>query len=44
MLESLKGFIHEIKGLSNLENKLCDMLNIRNVIVVPEIAVRMKTL
>lgn len=35
MLEYLKGFIHEIKGLSNLEKQLCDMLHVRNVIVVP---------
>ena len=26
MLESLKGFIHEIKGLSNLEKQLCDKI------------------
>jgi len=35
VLTKLKGFIHEIKGLSDIEELLRRKLNIKNVIVVP---------
>lgn len=35
VLEGLKGFIHELKGLSKLEQKVKELLNIRKVIVIP---------
>ncbi|WP_187117196.1 sugar-binding transcriptional regulator [Clostridium mediterraneense] len=35
VLEGLKGFIHELKGLSKLEQKVKELLNIKKVIVIP---------
>lgn len=35
ILEGLKGFIHELKGLSKLEQKVKELLNIKKVIVIP---------
>ena len=35
ILEGLKGFIHELKGLSKLEQKVEELLNIKKVIVIP---------
>ena len=34
VLEKLKGYIHEIKGLSEVENIIKEFLNLKNVIVV----------
>lgn len=35
IVNKLKEFIHEIKGLSELENQVKDILNLRQVIIVP---------
>lgn len=35
VLDDLKWFIHELKGLSKLEQKVRDLLKVRKVIVVP---------
>ncbi|WP_297437395.1 sugar-binding transcriptional regulator [uncultured Clostridium sp.] len=35
VLDDLKWFIHELKGLSKLEQKVKELLNVRKVIVVP---------
>lgn len=35
VLDDLKWFIHELKGLSKLEQKVRELLNVRKVIVVP---------
>lgn len=35
IVNQLKGFIHEIRGLSEVEEKIKSLLNIRKVIVVP---------
>lgn len=35
LIENLKDFIHELKGLNNIENLLVDKLQVEKVIVVP---------
>lgn len=35
ILESLKGFLHELKGLSHVENRIKELLKLKDVIVVP---------
>lgn len=35
IVNNLKDFIHEIKGLSEIENQLKSLLNLRQVIIVP---------
>lgn len=35
IIEKLKSFIHEIKGLSDIETVIREKLNVRNVIIVP---------
>lgn len=35
IIDKLKGFIHEIKGLSDIEDVIKEKLNVKNVIVVP---------
>ncbi|MBS4537771.1 sugar-binding transcriptional regulator [Clostridium sp. D2Q-11] len=35
VIEELKGFIYQLKGLSNLEDKLKELLNLKNIFVVP---------
>lgn len=35
VVEELKEFIHEIKGLSVLEEKICKLLKLKKVIIVP---------
>lgn len=35
IIQKLKGFIHEIKGLSEVEDKLKSLLNLKKVIIVP---------
>ncbi|MPQ42772.1 sugar-binding transcriptional regulator [Clostridium tarantellae] len=35
ILEALKSFIHEIKGLSNMEDKIKRLLKLKDVVIVP---------
>ncbi|WP_139904988.1 sugar-binding transcriptional regulator [Clostridium thermarum] len=35
IIDKLKGFIHEIKGLSDIEDVIAEKLNVKKVIIVP---------